>query len=89
MSKNLNSVKSYKLVRNALRCTACGDIIESKHRHDFVTCYCGSWSVDGGLDYVKRSFKENPFVPQIDLCEWEVEYADGTRTILPDMPEGD
>jgi len=60
-----------RLTRNALKCLGCGDIIESKHRHDFVTCSCGSWSVDGGLSYIKRSFKEDPFVAQIDLSEWE------------------
>ena len=26
------------IIRNAIRCNICGDEIESKHRHDFVTC---------------------------------------------------
>jgi hypothetical protein len=26
----------------------------SKHRHDFVTCSCGTISVDGGQEYLKR-----------------------------------
>ena len=40
--------------RNAIKCLRCGDIIESKHVHDFVTCSCGAISVDGGHEYLKR-----------------------------------
>lgn len=39
---------------NAAVCKKCGDYIRSKHRHDFVTCECGSVSVDGGSHYVRR-----------------------------------
>ena len=46
------------IIRNAIRCNICGDEIESKHRHDFVTCKCGACSVDGGHDYLRRCFKE-------------------------------
>ena len=45
------------LVRNAIRCNICSEEIESKHRHDFVTCKCGACSVDGGHDYLRRCFK--------------------------------
>lgn len=38
-------------IRNRARCLKCGDIIESKYRHDFVKCSCGSIFVDGGNDY--------------------------------------
>lgn len=34
-----------------VRCLKCGDVIESKHRHDFVMCSCRSCFVDGGNDY--------------------------------------
>lgn len=37
--------------KNKGKCKQCGDILESKHRHDFVTCSCGSLSLDGGLAY--------------------------------------
>jgi hypothetical protein len=40
---------------NAVRCHTCGEVIRSKNRHDFVTCACGSISVDGGSWYLKRS----------------------------------
>jgi hypothetical protein len=36
----------------------CFDIIESKHRHDYVTCSCGEISVDGGKDYLRRGAKD-------------------------------
>jgi len=41
-------------IRNMARCLKCGDIIESKSRHDFVRCKCGAIAVDGGNDYYKR-----------------------------------
>lgn len=47
--------KKRKLIANIAQCKRCGDIIESRHRHDFVWCSCGSLAVDGGLDYSKRS----------------------------------
>ena len=37
--------------RSRLKCFGCGTVIESRHRHDFVTCTCGDVSIDGGLDY--------------------------------------
>lgn len=43
------------ILRNAAECARCGDVIESKHRHDFVTCKCGAISVDGGKAYLKRA----------------------------------
>ena len=36
-----------KIIRNAIRCKKCGDIIESKTVHDFKFCSCGSCAVDG------------------------------------------
>lgn len=45
-----------KILRNIIKCNLCGDIIESTYRHDFVTCKCGCCSVDGGTDYLRRSF---------------------------------
>ena len=47
-------MKAEILVKNAIRCKKCGDIIESKYTHNFVTCSCGACSVDGGLDYLRR-----------------------------------
>lgn len=45
-------------LKNRAKCANCGDIIESTHRHDFVTCSCFKNVVnttgiflDGGHDY--------------------------------------
>ena len=43
-----------KIIKNAIQCRKCGDVIESKHVHDFVSCSCGAVAVDGGLDYLRR-----------------------------------
>lgn len=40
--------------QNMIKCNKCGDIIESKHHHDFRRCKCGAVAVDGGQDYLKR-----------------------------------
>ena len=61
--ESLRKSMTKKIKSNKLQCMTCMEIIESKHRHDFVTCKCGNFSVDGGLDYLKRSAKSfnNPF----------------------------
>ena len=43
-----------EIIRNAAKCLACGDTVESKHRHDFVRCRCGRVAVDGGKSYIRR-----------------------------------
>lgn len=47
------------IIKNMIKCNICGDIIESKHRHDFVTCRCGAVAADGGTDYLKRCGNPN------------------------------
>ncbi len=47
-----------KIIRNAIQCKLCGEIIESKYRHDYVKCKCRACAVDGGHDYLRRSLKE-------------------------------
>lgn len=42
------------LIQNRAQCLKCFQIIQSTHRHDFVSCRCGAVSVDGGLAYVRR-----------------------------------
>jgi len=42
-----------KKIRNRARCKKCGDVIESKYRHDFVSCKCGAIFVDGGNAYFR------------------------------------
>ena len=61
--------------KNAIRCVECGKVLESKHRHDFVSCGCpNNTFVDGGGDYRRMGgkllsrievydVKTNTFVP--------------------------
>lgn len=42
------------ILRNAIKCKKCGDLIESRYRHDFKFCKCGAVAVDGGKDYLRR-----------------------------------
>lgn len=44
------------ILSNEVTCGRCENTIYSMHVHDFVTCECGSVSVDGGFSYLKRSF---------------------------------
>jgi len=40
-------------IQNEAQCAKCGQIIFSRHRHDFVSCKCRAISVDGGLEYLR------------------------------------
>lgn len=59
-----------KIIRNAIKCNHCGDVIESTHVHDFKWCSCKTVAVDGGHCYCKRSFKNSPN-DFTDMSEWE------------------
>ena len=60
-----------RVLSNRAQCRLCEDVIESRHRHDFVTCSCGEISVDGGRDYIRRSARD--FANMIDLSETQEE----------------
>ena len=47
-----------KIIKNAIQCKLCGEVIESKQVHDFVQCKCGACAVDGGHDYLRRCFRD-------------------------------
>lgn len=47
--KNLKKASQALIVR----CRYCGDILQSKHRHDFRSCQCEAIFVDGGDDYFR------------------------------------
>ena len=50
-----------KIIKNAIQCKLCGEIIESTDRHQYVTCKCGACTVDGGRDkdcYIDLSVTE-------------------------------
>jgi hypothetical protein len=43
---------------NRAKCKLCGDILESLHRHDYVTCKCGEIFIDGGNDLLRCGAKD-------------------------------
>lgn len=56
-----------KIIKNAIQCKLCGEVVESKHVHDFVQCKCGACAVDGGHEYLRRCFRDKDCY--IDLSE--------------------
>ncbi len=64
-----------KIKRNMIRCKRCGDIIESKHVHDFKQCLCGACFTDGGHDYLRRGWDPKYGQPE-DVFE-ELDLYDG------------
>lgn len=48
-------------MRKKLKCKKCGDIIESKHRHDFKWCKCHSCYIDGGNEYLRVGGNEENY----------------------------
>lgn len=67
-----------RIIKNAICCNICGDEIESKHVHNFVTCKCGASSVDGGQEYLRRVYKEEGCFTELSVFEAEAEKEDGT-----------
>ena len=51
------------IISNQAKCAACGDVIYSSHRHDYVECSCGEVMVDGGNAYLRRSMSPH-FIDQ-------------------------
>lgn len=68
------------LIRNALQ-TPDGTVIESKHRHDYVThtdANGKTYMVDGGLSYIRRSVHED----QVDLSLYDDQPHEVQRDVL-------
>lgn len=62
-----------RLIRNAVRCLQCGEVVDSKNTHDYVVCRCGNIAVDGGPSYeriVGRALIDASYEPMH-------EYVDG------------
>lgn len=59
-----------KIKVNKIKCKYCGDIIESRHVHDYKFCSCGTVGVDGGHYYLSRSFKTSPEKDYEELSEY-------------------
>lgn len=60
------------ILTNKACCKKCGDVIESKSVHDWVSCKCGEIFVDGGHDYLRRGatdFKNFEDLSEIECPE--------------------
>lgn len=60
------------IIRNAVKCNKCQEVLQSTHVHDYVECMCQETMVDGGNEYfryggnnVETLFVEThtPYVP--------------------------
>ena len=58
-----------KIITNKAQCKLCKDIIESKHRHDYVSCKCGEIAVDGGKDYLRRTAKHLSNIKEMSVTK--------------------
>jgi hypothetical protein len=46
-----------------IQCLACGEILVSRSRHDFVMCKCDNQAfVDGGDEYMRAGAKDLSFI---------------------------
>ena len=65
-----------KLIKNRWKCLYCGDVIESKHRYDYVTCNCGKSNCDGGTSYIRLV---GDLDMMQDMCEYVEVWEDGDK----------
>lgn len=59
-----------------IKCLKCNEIIESKHRHNLVSCKCANCYIDGGQDYLH--FGGN------DSSKILIIFDDGTEVLASD-----
>ena len=65
-----------KLIKNRWKCLYCGDVVESKHRYDYVTCNCGKSNCDGGTSYIRLV---GDLDMMQDMCEYVEVWEDGDK----------
>ena len=59
------------ILRNMAKCLKCNETLESKHRHDYVSCSCGNLAVDGGKTYLRRAFLDYSLIQELSEIEEE------------------
>ncbi len=74
------------------KCRACGELLVSWHRHDFVACSCGKSFVDGGYDYFRAGGEVEP-KPRKGVVEMPLSLAQkmqeaGSAVPAPAIPKG-
>lgn len=67
------------IILNAISCIKCGDLIVSRTIHDYKACSCGAVAVDGGLEYMKRSWVPEETNPQQLYIEESVVFDYATK----------
>ena len=56
-----------KRKNSKIQCLFCDKILESTHRHDFVSCGCENGTfVDGGSDYLRMGGKDLDLIRILD-----------------------
>lgn len=77
---------------NAMRCENCNTIIESIHRHDYVSCLCEDHdkviAVDGGDDYLRRAIGTKAFYEDLSLTSEDILPTDRIETYRAVKLEG-
>ena len=65
-----------KILSNKAQCLRCGDVIESKHVHDFVWCSCrdeegnpSGIAVDGGREYLRRVASDTALIKDLSVVK--------------------
>lgn len=61
----------YKVIKNSAACALCGEILESKHVHDFQRCLCGAIFIDGGKDYIRWGGEPQNFIDMSVVEEYD------------------
>jgi len=67
-----------KIIANKIRCKRCNSEIESRSVHDYVSCECGAVAVDGGHEYIRRTFMKDPDEDFEELSVYEEISTHGT-----------
>lgn len=78
-----------RVKRNRAGCPECGDVVESKHVHDHVSCSCGGIFVDGGLEYLRRGYRTHPPVElatQRGLAKWNRAHGPKADPVVAQWP---
>lgn len=65
----MRTINGKRIIQNEAQCMKCGDIIVSKHVHDFVQCRCNAIFVDGGMEYLRRGGNAEDFIDRTLLMD--------------------
>ncbi len=62
-----------RILRNAVKCRLCGDVLESKRVHGLVECGCGAIAIEGG----KRRLRRSGDILAVEELSETIEVTDG------------